>query len=167
MIWEEFNFAKRHVPGYENAYVALTSSLLGVRETRRIIGDYMLTAGDVLGARKFSDAVYRYACYVDLHKVMRPGTPESAVAQRIPAPGTSYDVPYRCLVPKRIENLLVAGRCFSAPMKHWPPRDPCPPAWQWARPRAPRRRCAQSGESPRANWTRRPCERTSRRRAST
>ena len=114
MIWEEFNFAKRHVPGYENAYVALTSSLLGVRETRRIIGDYMLTAGDVLGARKFSDAVYRYACYVDLHKVMRPGTPESAVAQRIPAPGTSYDVPYRCLVPKRIENLLVAGRCFSA-----------------------------------------------------
>jgi ribulose 1,5-bisphosphate synthetase/thiazole synthase len=113
MIWQEFNFAKKYVPGYENAYVALTSSLLGVRETRRIMGEYVLNAEDVLTARKFPDAIYRYACYVDLHKVARPGTEESALAQRIPKPGSSYDIPYRSLVPKKIENLLVAGRCFS------------------------------------------------------
>ena len=113
MIWQEFHFAKKHVPGYENAYVALTSSLLGVRETRRILGEYVLNAEDVLSARKFPDTVCRYACYVDLHKVSRPGTQESALAQRIPKPGTSYGIPYRCLVPQKIENLLVAGRCFS------------------------------------------------------
>src|SRR5271157_4809795 len=57
MIWQEFHFAKKHVPGYENAYVALTSSLLGVRETRRILGEYVLNAEDVLSARKFPDTV--------------------------------------------------------------------------------------------------------------
>jgi ribulose 1,5-bisphosphate synthetase/thiazole synthase len=113
MIWQEFNFNKKYVSGYEKAYVALTSSLLGVRETRRVMGEYMLNGEDVLTARKFPDAVYRYACYVDLHKVSRPGAPESAIAQKIPPPGTSYDVPYRCLVPKKTDNLLVAGRCFS------------------------------------------------------
>jgi hypothetical protein len=114
MIWQEFNFAKKYIAGYENAYVALTSSLLGVRETRRIMGEYVLDVEDVLSARKFPDRIYRYAAYVDLHPVRRPGTEESATAQRIPKPGSSYDVPYRSLVPKKIENLLVAGRCFSA-----------------------------------------------------
>jgi ribulose 1,5-bisphosphate synthetase/thiazole synthase len=113
MIWQEFQFNKQYVAGYENASVALTASLLGVRETRRIVGEYVLNAEDVLTARKFPDAVCRYACYVDLHKVSRPGAPESPMAQRIPKPGTSYDIPYRSLVPKKIDNLLVAGRCFS------------------------------------------------------
>lgn len=113
IIWQQFSFAKKYIPGYENAYIAMTGSLLGVRETRRIMGEYVLTADDVLAAKKFPDAIARYACYVDLHRVGRPGT-ESALNQKIPKPGTSYDIPYRCLVPKKVENLLVAGRCFSA-----------------------------------------------------
>ncbi len=112
-IWQEFDFVKKRVPGYENASIAQTAALLGVRETRRIMGEYLLTAEDVLESRKFPDAIARYACYVDLHRVGRPGK-ESPLEQKIPKPGSSYDMPYRCLVPRKIENLLVAGRCFSA-----------------------------------------------------
>jgi ribulose 1,5-bisphosphate synthetase/thiazole synthase len=111
-IWQELDFAKKNVPGYEGTYLALTASLLGVRETRRIVGEYQLNGDDVLSARKFPAAVARYACYVDLHPVGTPGK-ESRLGLKIAEPGTSYDVPYRSLVPKKIDNLLVAGRCFS------------------------------------------------------
>jgi hypothetical protein len=111
-IWQELDFAKKNVPGYEGTYLALTASLLGVRETRRIVGEYQLNGDDVLSARKFPDAIARYACYVDLHPVGTPGK-ESRLGLKIDEPGTSYDIPYRSLVPKKIDNLLVAGRCFS------------------------------------------------------
>jgi hypothetical protein len=106
-------FSRRNIPGFENAYLIATAAQLGVRETRRIVGDYVLTVNDVLGARKFEDAVARYACWVDIH-TMDPSKKQEAHSGRGLQPGTSYDIPYRCLVPKQVENLLVAGRCFSA-----------------------------------------------------
>jgi hypothetical protein len=93
--------------------LSVTAARLGVRETRRIVGDYILTIDDVLGAKKFDDAISRYACWVDIHTVV-PGEKVSPYASKIPAPGTSYDIPYRCLLPAKVDNLLVAGRCFSA-----------------------------------------------------
>jgi hypothetical protein len=112
-IWQSYGFAKRNLRGYEHAYVAATGAMLGVRESRRILGEVVLTGDDVLASRKFADAVARYACYIDVHAVGRPGQ-ESAYNRKSPAAGTSYDIPYRCLVPRDIENLLVVGRCFSA-----------------------------------------------------
>ena len=83
---------------------------VGVRETRRILGEYVLTKDDVLGARKFADGIGRNAWPVELHD---PGKSGEVYWQRLPD-GESYDIPYRCLVPRRIDGLLVAGRCASA-----------------------------------------------------
>jgi hypothetical protein len=101
-------FLRRYVPGFEHAYAAQSGINVGVRETRRIVGEYQLTANDVLGARKFPDAIARGAYPIDIHNPEGTGT----VLKRLP-PGEAYDVPLRCLLPKRVENLLVAGRCIS------------------------------------------------------
>ncbi len=112
-IWQAYGFAKRNIRGFEGAYVAATGAMLGVRETRRVLGEYVLTGDDVLASRKFADAIARYACYIDVHAVGRPGQ-ESTYNRKVPEAGTSYDIPYRCLVPRDVEDLLVVGRCFSS-----------------------------------------------------
>jgi hypothetical protein len=101
-------FLRRYVPGFEKSYVMQSGVNIGVRETRRILGDYQLTADDVLGARKFDDAIARGAYPVDIHNPMGSGT----VLKRLP-PGEAYDIPFRCLLPQKAEGLLVAGRCIS------------------------------------------------------
>jgi hypothetical protein len=79
-----------------------------VRETRRIRGDYRLTADDVLSARQFDDVIARGSYPVDIHNPKGSGT----VLKRLPE-GAAYDIPLRCLLPEGIENLIVAGRCLS------------------------------------------------------
>lgn len=101
-------FLRRYVPGFEQAYVAQSGVHTGVRETRRIVGDYQLTADDVLGARRFDDAIARGAYPVDIHNPRGSGT----VLKRLPE-GAAYDIPLRCLLPRGVEGLLVAGRCIS------------------------------------------------------
>jgi len=101
-------FLRRYVPGFEKAYVMQSGVNVGVRETRRIVGDYQLTADDVLSARKFEDAIARGAYPVDIHNPTGTGT----VLKRLP-PGEAYDIPLRSLLPKNADNLIVAGRCIS------------------------------------------------------
>jgi hypothetical protein len=101
-------FLRKYVPGFERAYVAQSGVHVGVRETRRILGDYQLTADDVLGARKFEDSIARGAYPVDIHNPDGKGT----VLKHVPS-GEAYDIPLRCLLPRNIENLIVAGRCIS------------------------------------------------------
>jgi hypothetical protein len=101
-------FLCRYVPGFESAYIAQSGVHTGVRETRRIVGDYRLTADDVLAARKFEDVVARGAYPVDIHNPKGSGT----VLKRLPE-GEAYDMPLRCLLPRGVDNLLVAGRCLS------------------------------------------------------
>ncbi|NLF07665.1 MAG: FAD-dependent oxidoreductase, partial [Pirellulaceae bacterium] len=101
-------FLRRYVPGFENAYNAQSGAQIGVRETRRILGEYQLTADDVLNARRFDDAVARASYPLDIHSPVGRGT----ILRRLP-PGESYDIPLRCLVPQAVDNLLVAGRCIS------------------------------------------------------
>jgi hypothetical protein len=81
--------------------------MLGVRETRRIIGDYVLTGGDVLEAERFADEVLLGGYHVDIHSPV-DGTTINLV------PEGAYGIPYRCLLPKATSNLLVGGRCISA-----------------------------------------------------
>jgi FAD dependent oxidoreductase len=101
-------FLRRRVPGFERAYLAQSGVHAGVRETRRIRGDYRLTADDVLSARQFDDVIARGSYPVDIHNPRGSGT----VLKRLPD-GAAYDIPLRCLLPERIENLMVAGRCLS------------------------------------------------------
>ncbi len=101
-------FLRRYVPGFEKAYVAQSGVHTGVRETRRVLGRYTLTVDDVLGARKFDDVIARGAYPVDIHNPGGRGT----TLRRLPA-GEAYDVPLRCLLPRSVDGLLVAGRCLS------------------------------------------------------
>jgi len=97
------------VPGFERAYLQQCAPQIGVRESRRIRGDYALTEDDVLGARKFLDGIARSNYPVDIHSPTGAGTVIRAVPE-----GDYYEIPYRCLLPLEIDNLLVAGRCISA-----------------------------------------------------
>jgi len=101
-------FLRGYVPGFENSYLVQSGVNIGVRETRRILGDYQLTADDILGARKFPDVIARSTYPVDIHNPQGSGT----TLKRLPA-GESYDIPFRCLVPRSVEGVLVAGRCIS------------------------------------------------------
>jgi hypothetical protein len=102
-------FFRAHVPGFANARLAATGTQIGIRESRRIVGVYTLTADDILARRTFDDAVARSAYPIDIHNPTGSGT---TTTHRLP-PGTAYEIPYRCLVPGSVDGLLVAGRCIS------------------------------------------------------
>lgn len=101
-------FFRRRVPGFANARLAATGTQIGIRESRRIVGAYTLTASDVLAARTFEDGIARSSYPIDIHNPSGTGT----TTQRLP-PGVTYEIPYRCLVPRTVDGLLVAGRCIS------------------------------------------------------
>jgi len=102
-------FLRARVPGFEHAYLAGLAPQIGVRETRRIIGEYALTGEDVLTARKFEDAVCDAAWPIELHDPDGPDT-----VRRHLEGDACYQIPFRCLVPLEVEQLLVAGRCLSS-----------------------------------------------------
>jgi hypothetical protein len=96
------------VPGYENASLIALSSQIGMRETRRVNGDYRVTRDDVLSARQFDDQIGLCGAPIEDHV---PG--EGTIWEYLPE-GTAVGIPLRSLVPKDGLNVLVAGRCFSA-----------------------------------------------------
>jgi hypothetical protein len=101
-------FVKRHVPGLEDASLSGVAPRIGIRETRRIVGEYVLTAGDVREGRKFDDGVAKGGHHIDIHG-------SGTYQKRTPVKdGRSYDIPYGCLVPRTLSNVLVAGRCLSS-----------------------------------------------------
>ncbi|MEM1556940.1 MAG: FAD-dependent oxidoreductase, partial [Candidatus Bathyarchaeia archaeon] len=136
-------FFRKYVPGFERCRLSGFASLLGVRDSRRVIGEYVLTSEDVVCARKFEDGIARFGsflnthhptsrrlgfkrhihlkepkepavcrpaqCSAEMHPLGVPGGYEARVR-----PGEYCEIPYRCLVPLKIDNLLVAGRCISA-----------------------------------------------------
>ncbi len=102
-------FAKRYLPGFERASIDQIAPQLGIRETRRVLGAYQLTADDVLGARSFPDAICRGAWPLEIHRN------DSTETTRVHLEGdTYYQIPYRTLVPRDLEQILVTGRCISA-----------------------------------------------------
>lgn len=102
-------FLQRSVPGFERAYLSHSAAQIGVRESRHVLGDYVLTGEDVLSARKFPDGICRGNYPLDIHNPAGTGT----LLQALP-PGTSYEVPFRSLLPRGLANVLVASRCISA-----------------------------------------------------
>jgi glycine/D-amino acid oxidase-like deaminating enzyme len=105
---EYVRFLVDRVPGYERASLASLSAQIGVRETRRVYGDYRLTRDDVLGARRFDDEVGLSGAPIEDHHA----GPDTAW-QYLPD-GEVVGIPYRALVVRDAANVLVAGRCFSA-----------------------------------------------------
>ncbi len=108
-VREMVRFLTTRVAGFEHAHLSALPTQIGIRESRRVVGDYVLTTGDVLSARKFPDGIARGAYPVDIHNPAGTGT----VIQHLP-PGEAYDIPYRCLCPVGFDNLLVAGRPISS-----------------------------------------------------
>lgn len=101
-------FLKDHVPGFGESFLQDTAVALGVRETRRVRGEYVLSGSDVTGLARFDDAVMAGAWPQEFHVEGR------STEYRFLPPGASYQVPFRCLRPRGLRNLLVAGRCISA-----------------------------------------------------
>jgi hypothetical protein len=100
---------RRRSPRFKDAYLVKMAAQIGVRESRRVMGGYVLTVDDVLEAVKFPDGIARSRYPVDIHSPTGEGT----VIQRLP-PGEFYEVPYRCLVPQQVDNLLIGARCISS-----------------------------------------------------
>lgn len=111
-------FVRKHVPGFEDSYLIRSPDHVGVRETRRIVGDYTFSVADVIEARKFEDAICRLAYPVDVHSGKGDGytkdEDEGVAAPNNAPPGDWYEIPYRCLLPVGLDNVLVAGRCVSS-----------------------------------------------------
>ena len=104
-------FMIQYVPGFEHAFVSVTGSEVGVRETRHIEGLYTLTGQDAYEGRKFEDSVSRGYFPIDLHN------PDGATGYGNGGVWMvlkdTFDIPYRSLVPKHIDGLLLSGRCIS------------------------------------------------------
>jgi hypothetical protein len=106
-------FLKRYVPGFENCYVISSASIIGVRETRHFIGEYILTKDDINDAKVFDDWVVTKAHFnFDVHNIAGAGLDETGVQKNFKQQ-KGYTIPFRCFVPKKIENLLLAGRNIS------------------------------------------------------
>ena len=108
-VFELYNFLKTCVPGFENCRVLSTAMQIGIRESRKIVGEYTLTEEDLLSFARFPDAIAASNYEIDIHN---------------PAGGDTrmvffkdeewYEIPYRCLIPKSKDNMLVVGRCISS-----------------------------------------------------
>lgn len=111
--WTMFKVWKREVPGFENSFFVEAYPWIGVRESRRLIGQHVLSEQDIMSGRSFDDAIATGCWYLDLHPNKTTlGSANDFKPEKVqPAP---YDIPYRSLLPQKVENLLVAGRCHSA-----------------------------------------------------
>jgi hypothetical protein len=106
-----FHYAKiliENLPEFKNAYLLYSGPHLGPRESRRIDGEYTLTLNDVIANQKFDDGVALGGWPIDYHDPNVSGGFNNLKTVGV------YDIPYRTLIPKNVENLLVAGRCHSA-----------------------------------------------------
>jgi len=104
---------------FGGAHLAATAPLMGIRETRRIMGDYLLTIKDYLARKSFADEICRNAYPMDMHTARNEISAvldnKLNIMTRFESykPGESHGIPYRCLVPRKLRNVLVAGRCIS------------------------------------------------------
>lgn len=106
------DFFRHEIPGYENAKIIGLSNQIGVRETRRVYGEYQLTKEDCIGAKSFDDQIFLCGAPIEDHRKSTSGASET-FWQYVPDGGV-YGVPYGTIVPKGSQNSWVVGRCFSA-----------------------------------------------------
>lgn len=108
-VREIYEFMKKHADGLENSFLMMTASEIGVRESRMIVGEYVLTEQDCRDFKKFDDGIAASNYEIDIHNPEGSGTSHYFFPE-----GEYYTIPYRSLIPKGADNLLVAGRCISS-----------------------------------------------------
>ena len=106
-------YLREFVPGYENCYIISSASLMGIRETRHFIGKYTLNEQDILDAVVFDDYVVKDSYFnFDVHNITGSGLDKTGVQKHFKQE-KGYTIPYRCLLPREKENLLLCGRNIS------------------------------------------------------
>lgn len=109
MIQRLFYFLQTSFGGFENSFIMSVAPMPGIRESRRIRGQYVLSGDDYRQRRKFPEAIARTSYPIDIH-----GGENQALCVNPMRPEEFMEIPFGCLVPEKIENLLVAGRCISS-----------------------------------------------------
>ena len=97
------------IPGYEKLWLSHSADHLGIREGRRVFGHYRITLDDIMEGRKFEDGICLVNSRVDLHKIHKDDTLQASRGIK----SLPYEIPYRALIAKDMDNLLLAGRCLS------------------------------------------------------
>jgi hypothetical protein len=105
-----FEVLRRYIPGFQNCFLHSVAPAVSIRASRRIVGEYELTRSDIEGQTRFPDAIARGAYPMSVQSSTQPNVRQHLFVRH----GGDYDIPYRSLVPKKIDGLLVAGRCLSA-----------------------------------------------------
>lgn len=108
-VYEIYEFMKKHAYGLEDSFLMMTAAEIGVRESRMIIGEYVLTEKDCRTFVKFHDGIAACNYDIDIHNPEGAGTSHYYFPE-----GEFYTIPYRSLIPKGVSNMLVAGRCISS-----------------------------------------------------
>ena len=106
---ELYNFVHENFGSFKDATLAFSAVSIGVRESRKLVGEYVLTEKDLLDCRRFDDAIAAGNYDIDIHNPAGTGT-----SHHYFKPGEYYTIPYRSFLPKEYDNLLVSGRCLSA-----------------------------------------------------
>lgn len=107
-VMELYLFMKNNIKGFENSRLVMSGAEIGVRESRMIDGEYMLTGSDLKACTQFDDSIALGNYDIDIHNPEGSGTSHYYFKD-----GEYYSIPYRSLIPKGMKNLLVAGRCIS------------------------------------------------------
>ena len=108
-VYEIWDFMKKHADGLEDSFLMATAAEIGVRESRMIVGEYVLTEADCRNFTKFEDGIAACNYDIDIHNPEGTGTSHYYFPE-----GEYYTIPYRSLIPKGVSNMLVAGRCISS-----------------------------------------------------
>lgn len=101
------SFLKEMMPGFKNSYLIRIANSLGIRESYRIVGKYILNEDDYIQRRKFSDAVAKADWYIDVHST------NGLIHMEKYQKGEYYEIPYRALINNQVDNLVTVGRCIS------------------------------------------------------
>jgi hypothetical protein len=104
-----FRFMKTFLPGFENSIIMDTGSMLGIRESRRVVGDYVFCENDISDSARYEDAVVSHNGGIEIHSSTGSGLMGS-----YPGGDRYYHIPYRSIIARDFDNLFIAGRCFSA-----------------------------------------------------
>ena len=107
LVDEAMHFFTKYMPQFRHAHLDQTASVIGVRESRRIKGRYVLSLDDILNGRRHPDGICICAFAIGIHQ------PDGLSQEGMELAAKPYSIPFRCLIPIGIENLLVAGRCIS------------------------------------------------------
>lgn len=111
-IMEFINFIKEYWDGFENCELVSFAPIIGFRDSRRIVGEYTLTQNDIEMGKYFFDEIVRYPRFYDMLSLTGRWDKDDTIYIEV-EPDREFSIPYRCLLPRSIENLLVAGRCIS------------------------------------------------------